>query len=85
MESFFTRYGRTPQGVRGLKLCCRLRGSVSDPRRTPQGVRGLKCRGFAIWNQILRRTPQGVRGLKYIALLGVQSYPQVAPRKGCVD
>ncbi len=57
--------GRTPQGVRGLKLH-RPYGGDALRRRTPQGVRGLKS--FQVVNPVVchRRTPQGVRGLKLL-------------------
>ena len=60
-------YGRTPQGVRGLKLKSALAADF-DKSRTPQGVRGLKFDGAAnIVSPAGSRTPQGVRGLKFYA------------------
>ena len=55
--------GRTPPGVRGLKLALRLY-YLKVARRTPPGVRGLKpCWNFACFC-FSCRTPPGVRGLK---------------------
>ena len=56
--------GRTPHGVRGLKLD-RVPAELVHTGRTPHGVRGLK-----LWSMVVaatgapRRTPHGVRGLK---------------------
>ena len=56
--------GRTPQGVRGLKLFLE-QANMPMLGRTPQGVRGLKPLQymFALHDGMCR-TPQGVRGLK---------------------
>ena len=69
------RYGRTPQGVRGLKL---IDGTIYHVRgcRTPQGVRGLKYYACLRNSQLICRTPQGVRGLKYIGF-----FPHLQRRK----
>ena len=71
--------GRTPHGVRGLKL--RHFGNLPDTLgRTPHGVRGLKY----LFDKVVEiglqsRTPHGVRGLKYVKQTvrhhGTRSHP----------
>ena len=55
--------GRTPRGVRGLKLPTDYT-SGSPLCRTPRGVRGLKLPTDYTSGSPLCRTPRGVRGLK---------------------
>ena len=60
-------FGRTPRGVRELKLCAKeLRRNNTS--RTPRGVRELK-RKNALHDQggSRGRTPRGVRELKPLA------------------
>ena len=54
-----SREGRTPQGVRGLKVRVDFRDSDIGCR-TPQGVRGLKYGGC--WKQIRARSSHPARG-----------------------
>ena len=78
--------GRTPHGVRGLKLAWTSWATCTISGRTPHGVRGLKspvehskvavCDG---------RTPHGVRGLKSIIPYFCLGQDFVAPHTGCVD
>ena len=57
--------GRTPRGVRGLKLLQLTAEKTVCNGRTPRGVRGLKyLPSLCVCAPILRRTPRGVRGLK---------------------
>ena len=56
--------GRTPQGVRGLKLRPDYFPWTGREGRTPQGVRGLKHLIPHQPDGKPSRTPQGVRGLK---------------------
>ena len=77
--------GRTPRGVRGLKL----KNSQSYNNRngrTPRGVRGLKY--LVAGGNIIRnsgRTPRGVRGLKSTVYAADEGQRPVAPLAGCVD
>ena len=58
--------GRTPPGVRGLKLFLVL-AVIANNCRTPPGVRGLKLY-LSHQNHIqASRTPPGVRGLKLLS------------------
>ena len=56
--------GRTPHGVRGLKLLVDDGRGVQVHGRTPHGVRGLKSLLPARFPGQTSRTPHGVRGLK---------------------
>ena len=70
--------GRTPCGVRGLKLKLRLK-TLKISSRTPCGVRGLKQHKRAKSRLHIGRTPCGVRGLKlfcyFIARCKGMSHP----------
>ena len=58
-------FGRTPPGVRELKLVCGLGAVLTAMRRTPPGVRELKLMLDAILRCLtIGRTPPGVRELK---------------------
>ena len=76
--------GRTPHGVRGLKLYAQWRIN-RVARRTPHGVRGLKY--LSSWPCALAtgRTPHGVRGLKSAPHTAKARTVSVAPLTGCVD
>ena len=76
--------GRTPCGVRGLKLL-ECGGFVVGLRRTPCGVRGLKPYHLITNNLNKCRTPCGVRGLKHRLVNAPAILDGVAPRVGCVD
>ena len=77
--------GRTPRGVRGLKLpCWQLKGGeiVSHPSR------GAWIEIFTGINDVYEsfsRTPRGVRGLKLFVLVTHIRVDAVAPLAGCVD
>ena len=77
--------GRTPPGVRELKLGAGLprpRGAS----RTPPGVRELKQAGNAQGAVTpARRTPPGVRELKPLLPLAAIAGGAVAPLPGCVN
>ena len=49
--------GRTPRGVRGLKLSESLLHLPEGPCRTPRGVRGLKCFAFEMLLNAFRSHP----------------------------
>ena len=64
--------GRTPRGVRGLKLLQLTAEKTVCNGRTPRGVRGLKfMEGGGVGLAEPGRTPRGVRGLKYLPSLCV--------------
>ena len=56
--------GRTPPGVRELKLSVGQRLKLGMPCRTPPGVRELKLMYSLSLDFIVCRTPPGVRELK---------------------
>ena len=59
-----TRFGRAPQGARGLKFLAGILVFLVA-RRAPQGARGLKWVGLGgILSPSPCRAPQGARGLK---------------------
>ena len=76
--------GRTPHGVRGLKLDGHG-VQCQDGGRTPHGVRGLKFGSARMDIANYGRTPHGVRGLKFGDQLGHRPESTVAPLTGCVD
>ena len=64
-EAFWYLIGRTPLGVRGLKLLLTVLYPARIICRTPPGVRGLKpSLGRRYGYGGCGRTPPGVRGLK---------------------
>ena len=79
------RAGRTPPGVRELKLNLR-RNKLILQSRTPPGVRELKreamSNNLGDWR---RRTPPGVRELKQHLTPQKKGHGPVAPLPGCVN
>ena len=77
--------GRTPPGVRELKLGIlqlRYRWLAS---RTPPGVRELKPSVLVLLVALTRRTPPGVRELKLLVTFRLCYQMVVAPLPGCVN
>ena len=77
--------GRTPHGVRGLKLRVRSDTHTVPACRTPHGVRGLKhWRGLKIHR---RESSHPARGawIETTKEGGDPRHLMVAPRTGCVD
>ena len=76
--------GRTPQGVRGLKLLRKFR-PLAARCRTPQGVRGLKlAKSQNICYEGLSHSARSA-WIETAPAAPVSAGPPVALRKECVD
>ena len=77
--------GRTPQGVRGLKLPGKAVKLGGVARRTPQGVRGLKWENEINAPDAPSSHPARGAWIEILCTANIADARPVAPRKGCVD